>query len=633
MSGIFGIFHRDGRPVEDQTLAAMAKTLAHRGPDGIHWQKYGAVGMGHLMLWTTPESLHEVLPLKNTSSRLILTADARIDNRDELIAAFGWKNRPAADISDSKLILAAYEKWGTACPKHLLGDFAFALWDARQQRLFCAVDAIPVRPLFYFYTGARFAFGSEIKALHVLPDAPREINEANIASHLTLVPCHEPGETFYQGIYRLLPGQCLTVTPAGLRSETYWQLDPERTIHLASDQAYAETFREIFSEAVRCRLRSAYPIGIQVSGGLDSCSVAAMARQLLPDATPLPIFSAYFTGPNDTDERPYVNDLLSMGNYDPHCIDGNQIDPTQGIEEFLCHQDEPLHNPFTWVDRHLQQLAHDQGIRIMLDGIDGDATVAPIGLCDSYLPELLRTGHWWAFWQELDGHCRRFGDAHWRAALRFGLKPLLPAFAIDKVRQWRGSSPLLTDIIKSDFAHRMELAEQFEAQGKYFWSPRKNARQAHFVQASHRYVGRVEMLHKVAAPFAIEYRHPFADRRLLEFCLALPESQKLYRGWCRIIMRRALTDLLPESVHQRPGKARLDLRYLRPLLRFLTPHIQQQFPLLEPYVDTAAARTVLRQYMECNADHEVLNVERIATLALWLSPGLEGLKIDCNPEE
>ena len=625
MSGIFGIFNRDGAPVEEQELAQMAEVMGYRGPDGVRWQQHGAVGLGHLMLWTTPESLQETLPLENASGQLILTADARIDNRAELIATFGWKDRPALEISDSQLILAAYEKWGTACPKHLLGDFAFAIWDAHQQQLFCAVDPIAVRPLCYFYTATRFVFGSEIKALHTLPDAPRAINEARIASHLTLVPCHEPGETFYQGIYRLPPGQCLTVTRAELHSETYWQLDPERTIHLPSDQAYAEAFREIFSKAVRCRLRSAYPQGVQLSGGLDSCSVTAMARQLLPDDTPLSIFSAYFDGPSDTDERPYVNDLLALGNYEPYSIDGNRIDPTQRIEEFLSYQDEPLFNSFIWVDRHLQGLAHEQGVRIMLDGIDGDSTVAPIYLRNSYLPELLRTGRWWRFWQELDGHSRRFGSARWKAALKFGLQPWLPAWFIDKVYQWRGtprvgtSAPLSMDLIQPEFARRLGLIEHFQAQGGYYWWPHKTGRQAHFAEASHGYVGRVEMIQSVASLFAIEFRHPFADRRLLEFCLALPESQKLYQGWNRIIMRRALGDLLPESVRQRPDKAGLVGSYLRPLKHFLAPHIYEQLPLLESYINTTAARNLMQRYLGCNDGREVLSAERIVTLALWLT--------------
>ena len=136
MSAIVGLYNRDGKPVDEVAVSRMLDSLAHRGPDGAGVWNKGSIGLGHRMLWTTPESLQEKLPLMSQTGDLVLTADARIDNRDELISRLGLTDHPSGEIADSQLILAAYEKWGEDCAEKLLGDFAFAIWDARQAEAF-----------------------------------------------------------------------------------------------------------------------------------------------------------------------------------------------------------------------------------------------------------------------------------------------------------------------------------------------------------------------------------------------------------------------------------------------------------------------------------------------------------------
>ncbi|MEM6753927.1 MAG: lasso peptide isopeptide bond-forming cyclase, partial [Cyanobacteria bacterium P01_C01_bin.38] len=276
MSGIVGIRYLDKRPVDSESISKMIDVLAHRGPDGADIWVDGCVGLGHLMLQTTPESLIEKLPYCNQSGDLAITADARIDNRDELIAALQINNRPADKIVDSELILAAYEKWGEDCPNHLLGDFAFAIWDKRKQILFCARDHMGVKPFYYYYYDNTFVFGSEIKALLCLEEVPRRLNEVRIADYLNLM-LEDKVITSYRGILRLPPAHIMVVSLQGINSKCYWWLDRNREIKLDSDAAYAEEFRKIFTEAVRCRLRSAFPIVSQLSGGLDSSSVTCVA--------------------------------------------------------------------------------------------------------------------------------------------------------------------------------------------------------------------------------------------------------------------------------------------------------------------------------------------------------------------
>ncbi|HWP41854.1 MAG TPA: asparagine synthetase B, partial [Blastocatellia bacterium] len=175
MSGIFGLYHLDGRPASRSQLQEMMQSLAHRGPDGQNAWSEGAVGLGHQMLRTTPESLLENLPLANSTNEIVITADARLDNRDELIELLGFGAEPREQISDSQLILAAYEAWDERCLERILGDFAFAIWDGKKQRLFCARDRFGVKPFYYYSSAGLFAFASEIKALLSLQEIPRRL--------------------------------------------------------------------------------------------------------------------------------------------------------------------------------------------------------------------------------------------------------------------------------------------------------------------------------------------------------------------------------------------------------------------------------------------------------------------------
>jgi len=294
MSAVVGMFHLDRRPVEQADLERMQATVAHRGPDAQGTWSEGCAGLGHRMLWTTPESKREKLPLASDRGKLVLTADARVDNRDELAAALGL-SRPLAEITDGELILAAYERWGERCPEYLQGDFAFGIWDRRKQVLFCARDRFGVKPLYFYSSTKTVAFSSEIKALLSVPDVPCRLNEVSVAYYLTSM-FEDTASTFYLDIQRLPPAHSLTVSLQGTRLRCYWTLDPSRELRLGSDDEYAEGFRETFMEAVRCRLRSAYPVGSLLSGGLDSSAVTCVARNLLAqdENGHLATFSAIF---------------------------------------------------------------------------------------------------------------------------------------------------------------------------------------------------------------------------------------------------------------------------------------------------------------------------------------------------
>ncbi len=606
----------------------MLAALAHRGPDGLEHWRHGAVGLGQAMLRTTPEAAQEMLPL--VQGELVLTADARIDNRDELIRRLGLTDRPAGQLADSALILAAYEKWGTACPEYLVGDFAFALWDGHRRTLFCARDHLGVRPFYYHCSPTFFACASEIKALLALPGTPQRANDARIGDFLLLLESEGKDETAYAEILRLPPGHRLEVSPAGLTIRRYWALDPEPTLLLGSDAAYAEAFREVFAEAVRCRLRTTHTTGAILSGGLDSACVTVMARELWQRPAPLHTLSAVFTEAGDTDERPYIDAILAGGGLLGHRLDGNDLQLSAAEVGQIARQvEEPIWYAFQLVLWRLYGLARTQGVRVLIDGVDGDAVVASSR--QAYLADLLRAGAWSTFVAEVDGAARRQYPGpsggylrHWLGQLKRSVaEPLLMAPVRRGWQRFKGTTEPLPGYIAPAFAQRMHLQARRAQRPSMYTTPGLTARQIHY----HWLTGtafpyHLEMLNRAAAAFGLEYRHPFFDKRLVEFSLALPAGQKYSRGQTRAVMRRALADLLPESIYHRPGKGAVHHHYLHNALTGGTPSWAEQMQAdpgdAAAYLDPATMAGLWTRYLEKKGAGGVNDLWYSVSLYLWL---------------
>ncbi|TKB77984.1 MAG: asparagine synthetase B, partial [Nitrospira sp.] len=333
MSGIVGICYRGKRQVEVRDVENMATALAHRGPHGAGVWANGSVGLGHRRLGTTRESCKETLPLVDPKGDLVITADVRLDNRSELMALLGIDD---FTLSDAALLLLAYKQWGQRCPSMLLGDFAFAIWDSRQQRLFCARDYFGVKPFFYYRSERAFVFASEIKALLRVEEVPRRLNETRVGDYL-IGALDDKAMTFYRDIFRLPAGHWLVVAENHHEVQSYWSPDPERELRLGSDEEYAEAFREVFQEAVSCRMRDVSPVGSTLSGGLDSSSISCMARHLLQSEGrgELHTFSVLFDEVPESDERQYVNSVLQQDGFKAHVVRGDTIGPLPELDRFL----------------------------------------------------------------------------------------------------------------------------------------------------------------------------------------------------------------------------------------------------------------------------------------------------------
>src|SRR5262249_5985947 len=207
-----------------------------------------------------------------------LVADARIDNVAELLALLGSECRQPADAD---LIRVAYRHWGERLPEMLVGDYAFAIWDTSRRTLFCARDHAGPRPFYYHHSQRHsFAFGSSIAVLACLASVPVRLEEAKVADYF--FGSHaDPAMSWWRDVSRLPPAHCMSLSPHGLRLWRYWRLDPDREIRLRGGDAYTEALREQLTIAVRCRIQADNPVGVLLSGGIDSPSLAATPGRIL----------------------------------------------------------------------------------------------------------------------------------------------------------------------------------------------------------------------------------------------------------------------------------------------------------------------------------------------------------------
>lgn len=557
MSGIAGAYYRDGREIARSTLEPMMASMAHRGPDGMETWYGRSVGFGHLMLHTTPESVTERLPRVDESGRFVITADAHLDNRNELLGQLGIDEANPGEIPDSELMLRAYQSWGELSPDRLLGDYAYCVWDRVKQRLFCCRDPFGVRPLYYYLSDKLFAFASEITSLLALPQVPKRLNEIMVADYL-VGSLADQSITFYEHILRLPPGQSLVVSSRSTRKSCYWSLAPTVELRLNSDDQYAEHFRDLFVQAVRSRLRGEFPVAASLSGGLDSSSIVCVARDLVAKSSrprQLDALSLVYDEVEECDERDFIAKVLDGGGVKPIFFTADRAVPLPyfQLDEMYDH-DDPFDAPNSFSLSGMATLKGN-GIRIYLDGFDGDNTISH---CYAFLSELAYRGNWIRLIREARALSSRQNksllDLLWRKAVR----PLTPA---PVRRSWRRLTGCRNRpwpraaLILPEFAERIGLAQRYREIHAYELKPLRDARKDHCHSVcSGELTHHLESMNKIGARFSVEARHPFFDRRLVEFCVAIPHEQKIRDGWTRLVMRRAMAGILPDEIRWRTDK-------------------------------------------------------------------------------
>jgi asparagine synthase (glutamine-hydrolysing) len=571
MSALAGRWNRDGRPDAGADCARMLAAQAIYGPHGTRQWDDGAVAIGRCLYETLPEDAFDRQPLAGGGGRWHMVADVRLDNRDELAAALAIDERA---MSDAAVLLAAWERWEDAVFAQLLGDYAFAVWDARDRRLVLARDALGARPLHYHVGHDFVAFASMPKGLHALPDIPYAPDAERVAELLVFLPEYG-SRSFFAGIQRVESGQVVTLAGNGAATvRRHWN-PSSATLSRADPRDYGAGLRAELDRAVGARLRGgAGRVGAHLSGGLDSAAVAATAARLtapggrIPGGTVIAFTSvprAGYDGPDPArrlgDEGPLAAATAALYPTIEHVL--VRPDGRGPLEDFDGHFhlfERPVLNPCNqqWITA-INVAARDRGLRVMLTGAMGNMSLSYGGV--EYLPELFAAGRWLRLLREGRALVKA-GSHRWRGVLVGAIGPWLPE------RLWRAlhrmigrASPSVTDYSAIDPGRyaELDLAGRAAAQSlDTAHRPRKSAFETRLWVLRRADTGNYNK--GVLAGWGIDQRDPTADRRLVEYCLSLPMEAYLADGEMRVLAKRALADRLPAAVlaERRKGLQAID---------------------------------------------------------------------------
>jgi asparagine synthase (glutamine-hydrolysing) len=571
MSGIAAIFNLDGHSVEKRLIVQMLDVIAHRGPDGREVWCDGPVALGHLMFHTTPESLKDRQPLRDETACLIV--DGRIDNAAELRPVLEANGFHLRSDTDAELILRSYQCWGELFVQKLIGDFALVIWDARTRTLLCARDALGIKPFYYYADGRIFICGSEIRALLASPEVPCQPNEGVVGEYLAnRTPTCE--ETIYRSIMRLRPGHILIVGPGRISNRRYFDLDFSKEVRFRNDEEYAEHFRDLFKEAVRCRLRGVGPVASELSGGLDSSSIVCTTRSLFQnEAAPCQDFEAYsLTFPGlACDETAYIREVADHTGVRANLLESTPSSEIDYVEQIREHRDFPEY-PNSACMLGLRRLAYDRHCRIMLTGSGGDEWLSGCSIDNA---DLLRRGKLLSLIRQVRMDAlqspirigKKISSLH--ILLANGVMPLLPRTMQTMAHRMAGHKQSFPDWINPDFARRISLEERLNQAPEISSAPGAATTEPHGKVKKSTSVARrnfyeyfhdgemtvtMDRTEHSMSRSGLEARHPFFDQRIVEFAWAIPEDQCRRSGLERLILRNAMRGILPELIRTRITK-------------------------------------------------------------------------------
>ncbi len=562
MCGIAGIVSLDG--IDARALMEMTHAVAYRGPNGfgfayagrnqnevpeiIHNENsnpampYPVVGLGSRRLAILDVSQAGNMPMASEDGRTCITFNGEIYNYKEIREELKQNGHRFRTGTDTEVILHSYQEWGEKCLQRFNGMWGFAIWDQSKQTLFCARDRFGVKPFYYAVHDGHFFFGSEIKQILIASSMPRVANPAVVSRFLEWGLVDHSAETFFRNIYQLPGGYCLKLDLTDAlrpRIERYWELriepGPERSVQESLDE-----FRSRFQSAVKLRLRSDVPVGVSLSGGLDSSSVVCQAKQIAPEVE-LQAFSACFED-QALDEREYISTVLETVGGVGHRVFPQAEPFWKTIESMIYHHDEPILGTSAFAQWCVMKEAQRQGVPVMLGGQGADEA-----LCGYqkyfyfYFMQLMRNTDF-RFFREAASWLVGGTHYYWTAD---SVARYLPGLLRGPLSL---TGRLGTEEFRRDYMH--SNAELGATNGVAERQKTDLIRTS--IPSLLHHEDRISMAHSV------ETRLPFLDYELVEFAVNSPISLKLQGGWSKWMLRNALEGTLPESIRLRKTKLGFD---------------------------------------------------------------------------
>ena len=557
MCGINGIAFssRSGRVVSRSELVAMRDVITHRGPDdeGVFIDRN--VGLGHRRLSIVDISRgHQ--PMTNEDATLHIVYNGEIYNHADYRESLEAKGHTYTTHCDTETILHLYEEHGPACVDYLRGMFAFAIWDQRKQELLIARDRLGVKPLYYVHTAdGSLYFGSEIKTLLEARAVKSEINYAVLSDYLAN---HAPSgeETLFVGVKRLLPGHVMTWRDGELSIRRYWDVDFSKHTEERDDQTYIKQWSELFRESVRLRLMADVPLGMFLSGGIDSSAIAAVMSEMVSE--PIKTFSVAFAE-REANELEYARLVADAYKTNHHEVVVSPEQFFEALPRLVWHEDEPLAHPSSVALYFVSHLA-SQHVKVVLTGEGSDELLAGYGRYRRTIWNL-----------EMGRRYNKLAPSTARNSIRNQIERTLPSGRLRQklMRTFLVLSPELESIYFDNFAVFSAPMQQ----NMFTKGARERIGSIDPYRELRRVLARVkdlslldgllyadiktylhELLMKqdqMSMATSIESRVPFLDHKLVEFTARMPDKMKLRGGTTKFVLRESMKGVLPDRILSR----------------------------------------------------------------------------------
>jgi asparagine synthase (glutamine-hydrolysing) len=550
MAEILAIFNLDQKPVYTETIHTMVKVISEQANQGMEFFVAENIGLTCQYFWLTSQETDEKQPIWASTGNIAIIGSVRLDNRSELIENFNIDQETQKNISDTALVLLAFQKWGTSCPEHFLGEYAFIIWDASTKSLFLARDVLGVKNLVFMYNGNSFIAASDMEMLLAYPGKKFHVNEGKIADWLTN-NYFDQSESCYTEIRYLPPAHAMSISSEGLKKWQYWQIDPEKSIYYKNDVEYADHLEQILMSSVKDRLRTVGLVGVSMSGGLDSPSIAAIASQMLPtnhlNQKFLPSYSYAFNHVHSCDERVYIEHMLEAYPLSPRYVFCDHQWTLKDLATWPVYREYPTSDPYPRLPLSIMKVAQQDGIKLLLSGYYGDTLFNGYSY---WLADMIRHAKLSLIQDSLQ-NCQPWKSKA-KTILHSGFFPLVPHTWKNLIRKLVGYQKNIPNVgLHSGFIHKTELKNRLNQDSgwKEYQKPGQWDRLRRLTLNI--YPQGLAVVNKEYRKHGMEISSPYWDRRLVEFVMAIPAYQLGRPGLDRYVMRNAMKGILPEPIRLR----------------------------------------------------------------------------------
>lgn len=623
MCGIAGIVNLDKAPVQKGILEAMVRSEFHRGPDDTGFYVKDNAGLGHARLSIIDLSKDAHQPMSNENASLFAVHNGEIYNYLELQKELTGLGHVFRSRSDTEVILHAYEEWGEGCLSRFNGMWAFAILDLNKRELFCARDRFGVKPFYYHLDDKIFAFASEIKSLLAHPEIKRQPNDNAVYNYLVSGYGYMDisDETFFKGIKQLKQAHYAVISLDGgqLSQKRYWDLDPRRRLRISDEEDVYRDFYNLLEDSIRLRLRSDVPLGVSLSGGLDSSSITCVASGLLKTGA-LEAFSSCFDE-EEYDEREYIAQVLDKTKARANFIFTRPEKLFDDLDRIVWHQEEPYSTLSIFPQWYVMQLAREKGVKVLLTGQGGDEVLGGYHKYYFYLfADLIRSGRW----SEARNEIKRYGELKGRGTLvankiaKIMASHVMPQGVKNVLRHSKGQAApsYLAKAFTSHSANRIFTEKRFAG---ILNNDLYNALKISPLPSLLHIDDRSSMAHSV------ESRAPFLDYRLVEYVFSLGPEYKIRDGITKYLLRRSMKGILPEDVRMRTDK----MGFATPLEKWFRTSLKTNVCDIinsdsfrgRPYFDQAEVEKKLNDFMagkDKSGENSHFTIWSWVNLELWL---------------